>query len=272
MNLVAAVAATAAIVLLLVPGRGRSLPARMGMYLAPEPYPPPSASERIPAIGLRRAGLDWSRGELVVRRLLAGWAGAFVGLLLAQGDLFLTGARSVPGLAAAGTAAGVLGLNAWISTRRERRSRLLHQELPIIADSLALGVLAGESVANAVTDFAHRAGGVGAEELRVVIDAYRRGEALTEALNAAAAVSAHPDAGRLYRLLADAHDTGGQLASSLTELAVDYRAELSRELTAEGGRRAVAVYGPILALMLPVTLLFLIYPTLTGLRSLTLSP
>ncbi|MCL1692074.1 MAG: pilus assembly protein TadB, partial [Actinomycetia bacterium] len=73
-------------------------------------------------------------------------------------------------------------------------------------------------------------------------------------------------------LLAHAHDTGGRLADALGELGTDYRAALARDLTAEGGRRALTTYGPVLALMVPVTLLFLIYPTLVGLRSLAGDP
>jgi hypothetical protein len=34
----------------------------------------------------------------------------------------------------------------------------------------------------------------------------------------------------------------------------------------------MAAYGPILALMVPVSLLFLMYPTLTGLNALSQSP
>ena len=73
-------------------------------------------------------------------------------------------------------------------------------------------------------------------------------------------------------LLAHAHDTGGRLADALGDLGTDYRASLARDLTAEGGRRALTTYGPVLALMVPVTLLFLLYPTLVGLRSLAGDP
>lgn len=73
----------------------------------------------------------------------------------------------------------------------------------------------------------------------------------------------------MYDLLGHAHRTGGRLADALADLAVDYRASLARDLTAEGGRRALAAYGPILALMVPVTLLFLMYPTLAGLGALS---
>ena len=76
----------------------------------------------------------------------------------------------------------------------------------------------------------------------------------------------------MYTLLTHAHDTGGRLADALADLSTDYRAMLARYLTAEGGKRALATYGPVLALMVPVTLLFLLYPTLAGLRSLAGNP
>jgi hypothetical protein len=76
----------------------------------------------------------------------------------------------------------------------------------------------------------------------------------------------------MYDLLAHAHESGGRLATMLTELALDLRAGIERDLSSEGGKRAVASYGPILALMVPVALLFLLYPTLIGLRSLSGTP
>ncbi len=105
--------------------------------------------------------------------------------------------------------------------------------------------------------------------MRAIAADHRTGRGLPEALNLASARSAHAEAGRLYDLLGHAHRSGGRLADSLADLAVDYRAALARDLTAEGGRRALAAYGPILALMVPVTLLFLMYPTLTGLAALS---
>ncbi len=58
------------------------------------------------------------------------------------------------------------------------------------------------------------------------------------------------------------------IASLLAAYAADVRAGLARSMTAESGRRAVTSYGPVLVLMVPVALLFLLYPTLVGLRSL----
>jgi len=129
-------------------------------------------------------------------------------------------------------------------------------------------VIAGESVTTAAERYVASSHGVAAEELGDAMAHHRDGDGVEEALQRAVRRSADPDAGRLYSLLAHAHGTGGRLADTLSELARDYRAGLARDLTAEGGRRALATYGPVLALMVPITLLFLLYPTLVGLRSL----
>ena len=139
-----------------------------------------------------------------------------------------------------------------------------------MADTLALHILAGESVATAIGRFTTVARGVAAEELRAVLPMASGG--LEESLRQASVVTAHPEGARLYDLLGHAHRTGGRLAEALTDLAVDFRAGLARDLTAEGGRRALTTYGPILALMIPVTLLFLMYPTLAGLSALSSTP
>jgi tight adherence protein C len=266
----AALLAGMAVFLFLTGRRPAKLVERVGTYLGLRVLP---RSSNVRPSGLRQAGLGWDAGQHLARRLVAGGCGAFVGLLLAQGDLLLTGpGRSAPGLGVAGTAAGVLGLNMWVTTRREHRAESLRQELPSVADGLALQVVAGESVATAIEHYTREAQGVAAQELAGAVDAYREGQGLAEALSLVARQSAHTEAARLYQLLGQAHQTGGRLVEALAELATDYRAALARELTAEGGRRALAVYGPILALMIPVTVLFLMYPTLVGLRQLAGSP
>ena len=156
------------------------------------------------------------------------------------------------------TAAGLLAHRIRRKRAAEERASRLLRELPTVADTLALSVLAGESVGGAIARFTAGSAGVAAEELGTVLAEHGAGRGLGEALSRAASATAHAEAGRLYDLLGHAHRTGGRLADALADLAVDYRAALARDLTAEGGRRALAAYGPILALMVPVTLLFLI--------------
>jgi tight adherence protein C len=168
-----------------------------------------------------------------------------------------------------GALGGALVNRAVRSTARERRASRLAHELPTVADTIALHVLAGESVSTAIARFTAVGRGVASDELNAVLAA---GIGLEESLRKAARETVHPEAARLYDLLGHAHRTGGGLADALTALAADFRASLARDLTAEGGRRALTTYGPILALMVPVTLLFLMYPTLAGLNALSSTP
>lgn len=165
-----------------------------------------------------------------------------------------------------GALGGILVNRAVRSTARERRATRLAQELPTVTDTIALHVLAGESISTAIARFVAVSHGVASDEFR---EALASELGLEAALRKAARDTVHPEAARLYDLLGHAHRTGGGLADALTALAADYRASLTRDLTAEGGRRALSTYGPILALMVPVTLLFLMYPTLDGLNALS---
>ncbi|MEN8234269.1 MAG: type II secretion system F family protein [Actinomycetota bacterium] len=273
MNIAVALVVAVGVYLIVQATRGATLADRVGRYLRPitaTDLPAADAVDRSPAAD---AGLGWSRAEYLIRRAATASVGALVGILLAQGDLFVEGpGRSMLPMAALGAAAGWLGLGMWVSTRREQRARRLRFELPIVTDALALHVLAGESVATALQRYVDESTGVAADEIRIALDEVVDGRGVAEALQRNTHRTADPEAARLYTLLAHAHDTGGRLADALGDLGSDYRAALARDLTAEGGRRALTTYGPVLALMVPVTLLFLLYPTLVGLRSLAGDP
>ncbi|MBM3694847.1 MAG: hypothetical protein FJW79_02780 [Actinobacteria bacterium] len=256
--LAAALLAGTGLFLVTVRRRPLTLGERVGGFLSPAPGPPPQEVPR------RRLGPEG------VARLAAAGAGAGVGALLAAGHLFISATPAqAPALIGLGAGGGVLLHRIRRKRTAEQRASRLLRELPTVADTLALSVLAGESVGGAVERFTAASRGMAAEELAVVLAAHRAGDGLADALARASAEAAHPEAGRLYDLLGHAHRTGGRLAEALADLAVDYRAALARDLTAEGGRRALASYGPILALMVPVTLLFLMYPTLAGLGALS---
>ncbi len=262
MSALAALFTAGAIFLLGTAGRRLAVAEHLAAYLAP------AAGSPMPFPG--RARQKARLPAAVTFRLGAALAGAAAGWLLASGYLFVeAGQTATPSLMALGAGAGLLGQRLHRRHAAEARALRLRRELPTVTDTLALSVLAGESVVGAVEHFAATSQGVAAAEMSTIAAEHRGGCGLPEALNLAAARSAHPEAGRLYDLLGHAHRSGGRLADALAALAVDYRAALARDLTAEGGRRALAAYGPILALMVPVTLLFLMYPTLTGLAALS---
>jgi tight adherence protein C len=273
MSVAAALILAAGVVMIAIAGRAPNLSERVGHYLRPTPRSAESGIEPIDESPAADAGLDWSRSELLLRRFATAAAGVVIGALVSQGDLFVEGpGRAVLPLATLGAATGWLVFGMWISTRRARRARRLRFELPIVTDALSLNVIAGESVATAIRRYVDESTGVAAEELRLAIDEVEDGRGISESLQRNTRRTADAEAARLYTLLAHAHDTGGRLADALGELGTDFRAALAHDLTAEGGRRALTTYGPVLALMVPVTLLFLLYPTLVGLRSLAGDP
>lgn len=173
--------------------------------------------------------------------------------------------------AVAGASGGAVADVVHTSSVRRHRSRRLGHELATVADMCALYVRSGDSVVAAIRRLTAEASGVAAIEMAGILQSLDRGIGFPEAARSAARRSAHRDGSRFYELLALAHVSGSRLVDSLEMFAADRRAALERELTAEGGRRALASYGPILGLMIPTTLVFLMYPTLAGLDALSSS-
>lgn len=246
-------------VFLIVVGGTRSVLAdRLGQYLMPEQADNNEVDVR------QSRGAPW---------LVSVVCGGLVGALLAQGDLFLAGAgRSVPALTCIGAGAGYFIWSFRRTNAKERRARRLRFELPVVADAIALHVVAGASVSSAIRTVKDEMVGVAVDELGGIVGREDAGDGLAASLLVASRTTLHPDGRRMYDLLAHAHESGGRLATMLSELAIDLRAGIERDMSSEGGKRAVASYGPILALMVPVALLFLLYPTLLGLRALSGAP
>lgn len=205
----------------------------------------------------------WPRIRIPAPVVRAMPVGSVLGVLLIPAPLPL----ALPFGALAG------GLGSAVMARRlaEHRRRRLGFELPEVSELLALHLLAGDSVFAAIDALVADTDSVAAGELRPALDRVRTGTDFESALLEAAGTSIHPDASRLYQLLSQAHRTGGGLIDALGIYAADRRSALARQMLEEGGRRAIAGYGPILGLMVPTTLVFLIYPTVAGLGALARS-
>jgi Flp pilus assembly protein TadB len=259
MRIVASLLAGASVALVVSSFRPPDLGSVVGRYLAPAEDTDLPRTRRVSDV----SWVPW-----VV-------AGVIVGLLIAQGDMLSAGVERPPLLLGLlGGASGWILFSVRRTNARERRSRSFRLEVPVLADALALHVVSGESVSSAILYLVESTDGVGSEELASVLGRIDDGAemGLAESLMTAAATTAHEDGRRLYELLAHAHVSGGRLADALIELASDLRSEVERDLTAESGRRMVATYGPVLMLMVPTALVFLLYPTLVGLRVLAGTP
>jgi len=172
-------------------------------------------------------------------------------------------------LAVLGAAAGVLGRDWWLTVQVRRRQDRMLAELPVVAELLALAVTAGEAPGPALERVCRLARGELATELGAALAAARSGVSLPAALQAVAARTSLDALARFVDGLVIALERGTPLAEVLRAQAADVREAGKRALLASGGRREIAMMVPVVFLILPVTVLFALYPGLVSLTLLT---
>ncbi|MFW7414349.1 type II secretion system F family protein [Demequina sp. SO4-18] len=215
---------------------------------------------------LRRSGSGLSVEQFRAQQVVWGAAGLAAGVALA---LLLTATRGAPVLASAVlalvlAAAGVLGRDAALSHAVTRRQRRLVAELPTIAELLALSVAAGESALAALERVARTTSGELTRELAIALADARAGERLPAALTRMAREMSVPALERFAEGIATALERGTPLAEVLRAQAQDARSQGRQALVEEGGRREIAMMVPVVFLILPVTVVFAVFPGLVA--------
>lgn len=203
------------------------------------------------------------RAQQVVWAVLGAVAGA-------AGGWFLVAAGggnpvAVPALAATGAVAGALGRDQVLARAVRRRRAELLSDLPAVAELLALSVGAGENVAAAVERVAAGRGPLCAE-LRRALAEVRTSTPLLDALTAMSARLGVRALGRFVDGIAVAVESGSPLAEVLRAQAGDARDAERRQLLETGGRREVQMMVPVVFGVLPVTVVFAVFPGLAQLQ------
>jgi tight adherence protein C len=175
----------------------------------------------------------------------------------------------VAALGLAGFLAGFLGRDWWLGRRVKQREAALLAELPLVADLLALAVIAGESTPEALIRVARLTNGALAGDLRRAMAEAQSGATLTSALTRLAERSNLEPLSRFLQGIVVALDRGTPLAGVLRSQADDVRDLTKRRLLEAGGRKEISMMLPVVFLILPVTVLFALYPGLLTLTSLT---
>lgn len=217
---------------------------------------------------LARAGRDESVEQFRAGQVVWGVLGVAAGLGLA---LLLAATRGTSVvvlvvLVALCGATGVLGRD-WMLSRQvaQRESRML-QEMPTIAELLALAVGAGEGATGALERVVRSTRGELSVELERTLADARAGAPLTTALDGLADRTGLPALARFAEGVAVAVERGTPLAEVLRAQAQDVREEVRRDLMEAGGRKEVAMMVPVVFLILPVTVAFAVFPSLLVLR------
>jgi tight adherence protein C len=214
---------------------------------------------RLDQLGAQRT-VEQFRAEQVVAGVLGALAGVSVSLLTVIGRGFSV--VPVLGLVLVGTLLGVLGRDQLLSLQVRRREERILAEFPAVAELLALSVAAGEGPVGALDRVARTCRGELSAELRRTLADARTGASLIDALSGLATRTTLPSLARFVDGVAVAVDRGTPLADVLRAQAQDVRELTRRRLMEAGGRKEIAMMVPVVFLVLPVTVLFAVYPGL----------
>ena len=141
-------------------------------------------------------------------------------------------------------------------------------EFPVVADLLALAVVAGEAPADALQRVCRLTGGEMARDLeRALAPGAHRRTADRRARPPWPSARRVESFARFVDGLVVAIERGTPLADVLRAQAVDVREASKRALLEAGGRKEISMMVPVVFLILPVTVLFALYPGLLTLTS-----
>jgi tight adherence protein C len=218
---------------------------------------------------LDQAGRDMSVEQFRVEQVLWGAGGLLAGLLVAVAAE-LHGSRANPLgyliLAAVFVLAGVLIRERALTSEVARREVRMIAEFPTVAEMLALAVTAGEGPVGALDRVTTLSSGELSRELARALSEARAGASLVSALERMAARTSLPALSRFVDGMAIAVERGTPLADVLRAQATDVREEGRRALLEAGGRKEIAMLFPVVFLVLPVTIVFALFPGFYSLR------
>lgn len=216
---------------------------------------------------LSQAGLDLETTTFRARQL--GWVivGVMIGALTVI-VLAVVGRMSAP-LALlpmlAGAAAG-MGYEARLTVRVATRRARLTDELPTTLEFLALCLSAGEGFLDSVRRVAAIGSGELTVEFRLVVLAVGTGVPLADALGEMTRRLHLPGLTRAVDQVVAALEHGAPLSAVLHAQAGDAREDAKRVLIEQAGRKEILMLLPLVFLILPLSVLFAIYPGLFILR------
>jgi len=216
---------------------------------------------------LHRAGWTIDAARFRVRQLAWAIAGLAVGGVIVVA-LVLAGRGSpalglLPPVAAV---AGVLGCDAWLTRAARNRAARIEEELPTVLEFLSLCLSAGEGILDSLRRVSEVGAGELTTELRGVVVAVGTGSPLSESLTRLAAGLEIPALTRSTDQLVAAIDRGAPLAHVLQAQALDAREDAKRTLIERAGRKEIYMLFPLVFLILPLSVLFAVFPGIFMLR------
>ena len=220
------------------------------------------------AARLLQAGGGKSVLDFRVEQVMCAGAGLLAGgaaTVLLAGTGRIGAPAVVLGTALCG-AAGFLLRDYLLTQQVQRRSARILAEFPSLAEMMALAVGAGEGAAGALERVCSAAHGELAGEFRRVLAQTRAGAPLTVALQAFSDRIRLAPLTRFVDGVSVAVERGTPLAGVMRAQAQDVRDAAKRELMEAAGKKEIAMMAPVVFGILPLTVLFAVFPGLTLLQ------
>lgn len=159
-----------------------------------------------------------------------------------------------------GIMTGVAAADWFLTQRAQKREQRMLAEFPTIAELLALAVGAGEGAVGALERVCRLSRGELSDELRRCLADARAGASLPVALQGLGDRTGLMSLTRFVDGIVIAVERGTPLADVLRAQAQDVREEGRRAVMEAGGKKEIAMMVPVVFMVLPITVLFAIYP------------
>ncbi len=161
---------------------------------------------------------------------------------------------------------GVVARDQWLSREANVREQRMLSEFPTIAELLALAVGAGEGAVGALERVCRLSHGELSAELGRCLAEARAGANLPTALQGLADRTGLMSLSRFVDGMVIAVERGTPLAEVLRAQAQDVRETGRRAVMEAGGKKEIAMMVPVVFLVLPITVLFAVFPGFAFLR------
>lgn len=218
---------------------------------------------------LQRAGVDTAPADYAVERVVWAGGGISAGLLVSGLVAATQGGDNLIapiGGAVAGGLAGVWWPDRQLQAKATKRHEQLLEEFPTVVELLALTLSAGQSLPNALERVARRTGGALGQEWRRVLSAVDLGAPLGATLRQSAGQMAVPEISALVDHLVYALERGAPLTEVVRAHSGDARADRLRAIVERSGKAEIAMLVPLVLLILPITVVFAVWPSLQALQ------
>ena len=160
---------------------------------------------------------------------------------------------------------GVLSRDRMLSAAVSRRTARMRTEFPTVVELLTLAVGAGEGLTSAMERVSGLGRGAFVGELTRCLNDMHAGSGTVDALQRLANRVELVEVRRFVDAMVVAIERGTPLVDVLQAQAVDAREAGRRALIEAGGRKEIAMMVPVVFLVLPLSVIFALFPGFYGL-------